>query len=171
VPDRPTPGAGKGTSTTTQQERPWDPAALHILFVPGQVKAGNVAYKESLGVHTRLPADKRLFQSCTSTPWFAGAVFFQVDYTDWPLPPHLIPPHVIVQRKWKVSGKEYPPRRDESPKYIGPGWFLRTSFEPPFQIPVHDKDTLELEFTLQDLDTHTTLTYKDKIQVKLITCP
>jgi hypothetical protein len=177
APDQSAPGA-----PTAHVQRPWDPSALNITFSPepasrpagGTVRAP--LFRESLREHTR--------QSSAAAEWvrfcvaddYVGSVSFWVDDPFRGRPTPFTAPTISI--KWKV-GTRHHEATDPNPKPrprvdFGDGRFgsqpLETSLPSELRIPVTDKDVVELTFTLRDPDSNTTLTYEDKVTVKIVPC-
>jgi hypothetical protein len=174
-----TPGRAPAPTKPADKPTGWSPARMGIGFTEGKghgTMEVKVIYVESLEHSRRLSQDRPDFQICEETGGrLLGGVTFWVDNLDFPRPQPFKVPRVAME--WRVGGK-VSPFRDDNPRYDHP--WLVASFGPPvrmengvehvFEIPVKEKDVIELKFTLLDEDTGTALEYKDRLPVRRINC-
>ena len=147
--------------------QPWTPDVMRIYMVPGAVKPGATVYQESKSVHTRLSASGSEY-SLFCVDHLSGAIFFVVDQGNRPRPqPFTVP---VVGLTLEVDGREVQRSADPKPGYLGSGFSLKTQFKPEFAVPVMNGDDFRITATLQDPDSGTSLTYRDRVKVRVVPC-
>lgn len=166
-PARPPAAPPADQDDPTRPPRPWTPDAMRIYLVAGAVRPGSTLYEESTSVHTRLAAAGPEY-SLGCIDHFRGAVFFVVDQAYQPRPQPFAVPSVSLTLE--VDGREVQKSDDAKPAYVGSGFSLRTRFDPVFDVSLANGDDFQIHATLQDPDSGASLTYRDRVKIRIVPC-